>query len=202
LRAETGAAPGLRERKKAETQRSLRDAALGLFQAKGFGPTSVDEIAAAANVSRSTFFRYFGSKESVLFAEGDEAGAKFLRLLEARPADEGPVVAFEEALVELAVQTEPAPERNSSRVLDRLLRQDPALQMRRVAETERWTAIISEIFAKRAGRSDPDSSDRLAAALLMATVEEIGHSWREQGPEIVEAVRSTFTTLRAVTTSP
>ena len=103
LEAERGARTvGLRQRKKASTRQALLDAALRLFDEKGFAGTSVDEIAAAADVSRSTFFRYFGSKESVLFGASDEAGQLFIDLLEARPSTEGHFQAFEGALVQLA----------------------------------------------------------------------------------------------------
>ena len=56
----------LRERKKIETRNRILDVAMQLFQEHGLEQTSVDEIAARANVSRSTFFNYFGGKESVL----------------------------------------------------------------------------------------------------------------------------------------
>ncbi|MBO8141217.1 MAG: TetR/AcrR family transcriptional regulator [Firmicutes bacterium] len=58
--------PGLRERKRARTKQAIYDAAMRLFAAKGFHETSVDDIAAAAQVSRATLFNYFGTKAGVL----------------------------------------------------------------------------------------------------------------------------------------
>lgn len=62
----TGTDDGLRARKKAKTHAELQRHALRLFAANGYAETTVDEIAAAAEVSRSTFFRYFANKEAVV----------------------------------------------------------------------------------------------------------------------------------------
>lgn len=59
-------ANGLRERKKARTRAELQRHALRLFRDRGYAETTVDDIAAAAEVSRSTFFRYFATKEQVV----------------------------------------------------------------------------------------------------------------------------------------
>ena len=77
----------LRERKKNETCDALIGAALDLFELRGFDGVTVDDIAARANVSPRTFFRYFGSKEAVLYPDQDYFLALMRDAMTARPAD-------------------------------------------------------------------------------------------------------------------
>ncbi|MFG3167859.1 TetR/AcrR family transcriptional regulator [Streptomyces sp. NPDC048200] len=85
--------PGLRERKKDETRRGLREAAGRLFAERGFAQTTVADIAAEANVSERTFFRYFENKEALLLPDGVELYARIEEAFLARPRDEAPLEA-------------------------------------------------------------------------------------------------------------
>jgi AcrR family transcriptional regulator len=81
-------ATGLRDRKKLETWRAIHGAAVELFLERGYDAVSVDDIAAAANVSHSTFFNYFTTKEAAVF-DPDPANAVMRKdLLAARPDGE------------------------------------------------------------------------------------------------------------------
>jgi AcrR family transcriptional regulator len=91
------AAHGLRERKKLRTREAIIDAALDLFATKGFDATTVEDIAAAAEVSPRTFFRYFDSKLDLVMARNaakDEDHGDIGDLLGARPPEEGPLEAM------------------------------------------------------------------------------------------------------------
>src|SRR5579863_10577394 len=93
------AASGLRERKKARTRASLREHALRLFREQGYQATTVEQIAAAAEVSPSTFFRYYPTKEDVVLQ--DDMDTRMIEALERQPAGLGPVTAVRAATREV-----------------------------------------------------------------------------------------------------
>jgi len=78
----------LRERKKLVAWRAIRAAALRLFDERGYEAVTIEQIAAAADVSRATFFNYFASKEAVVFDQDPEERDNWRALMNSRPADE------------------------------------------------------------------------------------------------------------------
>ena len=85
-RARAGGSSDLRERKRTRTRLMIQTEALRLFNEKSYAETTVEEIADAAAISPSTFFRYFPAKEDVVM--WDEYDPLALDLLESRPDDE------------------------------------------------------------------------------------------------------------------
>jgi AcrR family transcriptional regulator len=115
-----------RERKKQETRAALEAAALRLFAERGFEQTTVEDIAEEADVAVRTFFRYFSSKQHVLY--GDVAHNIVLRLraaLAARSDDEDPLDAVRAAMDSLDME-DPEQQRQVTERM-RLLRQLPEL---------------------------------------------------------------------------
>src|SRR5436190_14290087 len=84
--------PGLRERKKQKTRWAIQEHALRLFAERGYDATTVDQIAAAAEISPSTFFRYFRTKEDVVIE--DEYDPLMAAAMAAAPADLKPLPAI------------------------------------------------------------------------------------------------------------
>src|SRR5215470_7669638 len=95
LHEDSQATPGLRERKKAKTRAAIQRHALQLFREQGYEATTVEQIAEAAEVSPSTFFRYFRTKEDV--ALYDDLDPLFIAAFEAQPAELSPVQAMRRA---------------------------------------------------------------------------------------------------------
>ncbi|MFI5634798.1 TetR/AcrR family transcriptional regulator [Streptomyces sp. NPDC051664] len=83
-----GGTMNLRERKKLATWRAIRSAALRLFEEQGYEATTVEQIAAAANISRATFFNYFAGKEAVVVDQDPEERRDWQALMSDRPTDE------------------------------------------------------------------------------------------------------------------
>src|SRR5690242_2001916 len=89
--------PGLRARRKLRTEQDLLRSGLELFLGRGYGQTTVGDIAQGAEVSERTFFRYFTSKEELVLRPMREVSALFLTEVERRPSGEEPLRALREA---------------------------------------------------------------------------------------------------------
>ena len=85
---------GLRARKKARTHDAIADAAISLFLARGFDQVSVNDIAAAAEVSKPTLFRYFGTKEDLVLHRFADHNGEAARIVRDRPPGVSPVTAL------------------------------------------------------------------------------------------------------------
>jgi AcrR family transcriptional regulator len=94
-----GDGPGLRELKKLQTWRTIQEAAIRLITERGYEAVSADDIAAAANVSRSTFFNYFATKEATVFDPDPREAEGWRDLMRARPADEPLWASLQEILL-------------------------------------------------------------------------------------------------------
>lgn len=139
-----------RERKKQETRQALEQAALRLFAEQGYEQTTVEEIAEAADVAVRTFFRYFSSKQHVLF--GDVVTDRVGRLrteLAARPADEDPVESIR-AVSDLLDFADSAEERAILARLD-LMRRQPTLTSRYLDLIHQLRLVVVEFVATRTG---------------------------------------------------
>jgi AcrR family transcriptional regulator len=168
---------GLRERKKERTRRLLADVALDLFEARGFDRTTVDDIAAAAEVSPRTFFRYFAAKDEALFDRASDVQEQFRALLASRPADEPLLVALREIGAAL-IAGELVDEDRVRRVVA-LVHTEPALRSRYEALMGMIEADLTDWAADRLGVPPSDMRPRLLAAAVLAARRVAMDVWLE-----------------------
>src|SRR5438045_3962862 len=95
-------AVGLRDRKKDDTRKAISRAALMLAVEHGPDGVTVDDIAAAADVSPRTVFNYFATKEYAILGLSPERAKEMAQSVRERPADEAPLTALRLALTEIA----------------------------------------------------------------------------------------------------
>jgi AcrR family transcriptional regulator len=169
--AETGpdvARPvGLRERKKARTRAAIREHALRLFRQQGYSLTTVEQIAAAAEVSPATFFRYFPTKEDVVLQDDSEVVT--IEGLNAQPPELSPVAAFRAAATaSLAAMTDA--DKEQFRETAQLTAQVPEIRARALDEFTRTIDEIAAALAGRVGRAPDDFAVRTLAGAIMGVI--------------------------------
>jgi AcrR family transcriptional regulator len=187
--------PGLRQVKREQMRRQIEAVALELFDRKGLDATTVEEIAAAVNISPRTFFRYFASKEDVLRVTSDEVQRDLLaavtRLYDGT-ADSllGALVTFSEGLDQRRADLLRAV---------RLLGQ-PSLYPGRLKHSRQLDNALAVVLAHHAGRPEPAAADRALAALAASAMSISMRIWLESGAsepfrDVFAATLGTLSTL-------
>jgi AcrR family transcriptional regulator len=163
-----GGRPGARELARRAMTAQVAEMAIDLFVERGYEETTIDDICSVAGISRSSFFRYFHSKEDVLLREVADVGESLLTALEARPEHETPWVALRRSLSPLIGQYGA----ESQRVMRsaRLVRATPALTTFRQEKLARWAQLLIPEVARRMGSDPGDPTDPRPAALVAAIV--------------------------------
>src|SRR3989442_13427851 len=168
-----GQGGGLRERKKQKTREAIQRTAMRLFEKQGYEETTVEEIAGAAEISPSTFFNYFPTKEDVVLFDAYDPMA--IRMLLERPKDEPLNVGLRTVLEGLAA----AFERDQRMILTRgrLFVEVPELRARMWDEVERIQELLAKLIAERTGRRPEDFELRVTARVLLGAVLEATLEW-------------------------
>ncbi|QEU96654.1 TetR/AcrR family transcriptional regulator [Streptomyces kanamyceticus] len=170
------AVPGLRERKKARTKAAIQREAVRLFREQGYAGTTVEQVAEAAEVAPSTVFRYFATKQDLVFSR--EYDLPFSVMFQAQSPELTPIEA----------------ERRTIRsMLEDISEEEMALQRERwiliVSEPELWGAglgsitqsmrVMSEQVAKRAGRDPGDAVVRAYSGAVFGVMLQVSLEWAE-----------------------
>jgi len=165
---------GLRERKKARTRAAIREHALRLFRENGYQRTTVEKIAEAAEVSPSTFFRYFPTKEDLVLQ--DDMDTRMIEAFERQPAGLSPLSAVRAAAREMFASYTEA-DLDLLAETTALTMNVPEVRARAMDEFARTIAVISEALAKRTGRPVDDLAVRTAAGAIIGVMMSITMPW-------------------------
>jgi len=170
----SGEPAGLRERKKARTRATIRQEALRLFREQGYQATTVEQIAAAAEVSPSTFFRYFPTKEDVVLQ--DDMEPMLTEALERQPRELGMVAAIRASMqiVSASLNEEQWDRLRQTAELGMTV---PEIRARAMDDFSRTVTIMAEAMAKRTGLSADDLRVRTASGAIFGAIMAATAPW-------------------------
>lgn len=152
------AEPGLRERKRQQTHRRIKDAATRMFAERGFDRVRVAEVARAADVSEATVFNYFPTKEDLVYGEMETFEEVLLAAIRNRPDGTTVLSAFREFLLNQGGSLEEADPEATRRIATaaRIVAASAALQTREQQVVDRTTRSLAAIVAEEGGAGPDD----------------------------------------------
>lgn len=169
----------LAHRKRQLVRDELAEAALKLLAIRDFEDTTIDQIAAAAGVSRRTFFRYFPSKEDVIVESLAMVGQNLRAAFEARPAGLRPATALRQTFCLFEQACTEHPEKVLR--LTRLILHTPALHARYLERQAKWKTTLAETLAETLARreksSRPDMRAVVAVGVAFAALDAALREW-------------------------
>ena len=172
--------PGLRQRKKDSARRAIEDAAWELFAEKGYEETSINDIAERADVAPRTFFRYFPTKEAVMYPQFEELLQSVRDEFHRRPADEPVITSLFESFEVLAgsLEGEASRARQRMEMMKRPGHQPPGTEYFRT----RLSEVTAELVLEREGDSDEARMRaRLASGVVSLLIDTAHSCWIEAG---------------------
>lgn len=194
---------GLRERKKEKTRDALVASATRQFARRGFDRVTVEDIAESCDVSPRTFFRYFASKEDVLFADSDARCALLVQALAEQPAALSSLQALEAAVRVLVSGY--AEQHDLVRARHHIVTTTPSLQTRATERQQGWeTSIFQELRSSGRARDLNDFDLRLLVADTITALRVAVEAWvaGDDFQDLGELLDHAFTRLHVGLDSP
>ena len=187
---------GLRERKKERTREAIQREALRLIATRGYEAMTCEQIAAAAEVSPATLFRYFATKEDIVLQDGyDPLIAEAVRT---RPAHEAPLTAVRHGFADTFADVYQG-DLEVIRQRTALILSVPALRARSREQQESLVSHLTDALAERAGPSGRSLDIAVAAAVCAAAVNTAVERWARDGGDLPALVEASFAALDALT---
>lgn len=170
---------------------AVEKAALELIAERGFDETSVEELAAAAGISRRTFFRYFGSKSDILFGNFDALLTSLEEWLSSLPDDRPMFDVIAEAVMRFnRVHTDG---HVAHRQRMELIMHTPALRANAALRNAEWQAVLARYAARRMGDEPEALGPQLIAHVTLAASSAAYEQWlRDEQGDLTELVDRAF----------
>jgi AcrR family transcriptional regulator len=181
-----------RRRARESARAEVADMAFQVFAERGFDQVTATEAAAAAGISRASFFRYFESKEDAVFVAQEKIGADIAAALRERPPGEDAWTALRHAF-DTVVRTY---QRSPSEALGRLklIRCTPSLRVHQLERLAKWREVIGEALAERLGLERPDVKVEALVAAALGALNAASSRWAESdgADELIELIDEAF----------
>jgi AcrR family transcriptional regulator len=181
------------ERKRRAIRGELSEVALRLLTERDFDSLTIDQIADAAGISRRTFFRYFASKEDVVFAFLDQWAVRLAADIVARPAEENPVAAVQNSFRQLTAAYE-----DRALALVRIVGQTPSLRAaERINREHLRMAVVNALATRLRTDAENDMRPQILATIAFAPLDAVMFAWfgRRSGEEVghlLDEAQATF----------
>jgi AcrR family transcriptional regulator len=188
--AATGSRAGSREHRRARIEQT----ALELFREHGFDPVTVEDVCAAAAVAPATFYRYFGTKEEVVFAYRDDFRAAMNRAIDAgaRVAENARLAVVLEAFAAFLES-----QQDLLALRDQIVVGHPRLMQRTLWVQREIEGVLAGGLAQVRGSPQPSAADLLEAGVGMLVLRLAVRSWRAEGHgSLRAATQAAFVRLR------
>ncbi len=185
----------LRERKKVKTRAIIQQNALRLIREQGYASTTVEQIAEASEISPSTFFRYFKTKESVIL--DDDFDPILIQLFKQQPKELNIIQAFR-ASIKLGFAQIPSDEKEALRERMEFIMSVPELRVASFNQVTDTAQMIAQLIADRVGRNIDDIEVFTSSGIIMgAIISAAAYSFKHPEKDMVHSIDEALATLES-----
>jgi AcrR family transcriptional regulator len=169
------------EKRQRRVRREVATTALAMFSEQGYDRTTVEDIAAAVEISPSTFYRHFPTKSDVVVELPRLRMRDIGEAVAARPAEESLAEAIEAAVQEVSLEL--GQDAASLKRFEKLLAANTEMRGRLLGEQANDLPLVAEIIAPRLGRSADDLATQVAATAIMGAIRLAFERWCQDGED-------------------
>jgi AcrR family transcriptional regulator len=185
----------LRSRARESLRAEVAEVAFNVFAERGFDNVTATEAAAAAGISRATFFRYFESKEDAVFVAQEEMGAQIAAALRERPVGEDAWTALRHSLDAVITYYRASPSHALARL--RLIRGTPKLRSHQLDRLAEWKESLNVALAERLGLAESDVKVEALVAAALGALNAASVRWAESdgADDLIELIDAAFAAI-------